>query len=264
MLDKLRKAKAAEIEELVSQAEKGNLPAPLESPRVNFRNALTVKDRPAIIAEYKRASPSKGPICSTLEVEDVACQYRDAGASAISVLTEKNFFDGDIAFINRAHAALQGSVPLLRKDFIFHPLQIDATAATCASAVLLIARFMSSSKYLRDMAERAMSFGIAPVIEIFDEKDLKMARDAGASIIQVNARDLQTLKTNRNLCYNLIQTGRPQNDEIWIAASGMDESAHIAQARNMGFDAVLIGTALMRNGTPGASLTNMLREIQPC
>lgn len=260
MLNKLRAAKAEEIMELARKESAGTMPLPCQAERPDFRLAIASPERIGIIAEYKRASPSRGSICPHLEVEDVVCQYRDAGAAAISILTERKYFDGQLEYIDRAAAALKGSLPLLRKDFIFDRLQIAATAATRASALLLIARFMSSAKELRQLREYAESFQMAAVIEVFDEADLRMAREAGATIIQVNARDLERLTLERELCYGLISRFRPESGEIWIAASGMENQEHLRRAWDCGYNAALIGTALMAGGKPGHALSELLKK----
>lgn len=258
-LEKFRLAKQEEIRLLEEQSLNGNLPQFFRGKRPSFRKVLhQEQDLPAVIAEYKRASPSSGKIDLTLTPEDVASQYAESGASALSVLTEKKFFQGDLSFLARM---TQCALPLLRKDFLFHPLQIRQTASTPASALLLIVRLTPNVKILRDLRESAEKFGIDAVVEVFDESDLNRARSSGSTLIQVNARDLDTFAVNRQSCLNLAQKCRFDangQSEIWIAASGMDCKDHLKMAANAGFDAVLLGTALMRDGHPRQSLKNLL------
>lgn len=255
MLEKFRLAKQAEINALKkAQALKG----PVRHDRISFAQAIARPGKFQVIAEYKRASPSRGQIRSDLEVESVAARYQKAGAAALSILTESDFFDGDLGFLERASAATSASIPLLRKDFIFDPLQIEATAQTAASALLLIARMQKDAAELRALRELAERLGIEAVIEIFDQQDLAMAREAGARIIQVNARDLDKLQVDRHACLRLIELAKPQKREIWIAASGIASGEHLLDAANAGFNAALVGGALMEKGDPGENLARML------
>lgn len=265
MLEAFRRAKMKEIASLLAQAEAGALSAPLAISRPDFKTAISHK-RPGsplpLIAEYKRASPSRGAIREDLAVEDVVLAYARAGAAAISILTEQDYFHGDTAFIQRAYRALaEKALPILRKDFIFHPLQVEATAATPASALLLIVRLSPDARLLRDLREKAESLGLACVVEIFDEADLKMARDSGASIIQANARDLDSLKVNRQACLELAKNNPPVRGESWIFASGLESAGHLRQAADAGFSAALVGTSLMASGDPGQ---NVLRLLAGC
>lgn len=259
MLERFRQAKKAEIAALLRAQENGLLPAPKNSRRPDFASAIHSRKGISVIAEYKRASPSKGRIRSDLDVEDVARQYQAAGATAMSILTEESFFDGKLAYLEQAANVTNGAVPLLRKDFIFDPIQIDATATTPAAALLLIARFYASASELRELREHAESFGIAAVVEVFAADDLAMARDSGARIIQVNARDLDKLIVDRAACLELIRKNRPAKGEIWIAASGISKPEHLQEAEEIGFHAALVGSSLMESGQPGENLAALLK-----
>lgn len=254
MLDSFHKAKQREIDELYKLADEKKFPEPLGEQRACFMNALR-KAPFAIIAEYKRASPSRGTIRQDLDIEEVALQYSQNGADALSILTEEVYFNGKLEYLNKA--AQISSLPILRKDFICDPLQVRATAATKAAAILLIVRFINNKLKMKELMQEAASYDIDCVVEIFDKDDLKIARDCGAKIIQVNARDLQTLKTDRNMCLNLIKKFPPVQDEIWIAASGMEIGEHLLKAQEAGYNACLIGTSLMRKGNPGENLARL-------
>ncbi|MDE7241824.1 indole-3-glycerol-phosphate synthase [Desulfovibrio sp.] len=264
-LERFRAAKAAELAALRRAEAAGTLPAPWSGPRPDFAAALATRPLRGplnVVAEYKRASPSKGVICEALSVEDAARQYAAAGAAALSILTEEELFRGDLAFLARARQALESpgapGLPLLRKDFIFDPLQVRATAATPASALLLIVRLTPEASLLRDLREQAERCGMAAVVEIFDAEDLALARESGARIIQVNARDLESLKVDRDAPLALIRDEPPLPGETWIAASGMDSFAHLELAADAGYRAALVGTALMAGGEPGAALARLL------
>ena len=264
-LERFRAAKAAELAALRQAEASGTLPPPWRGPRPDFAAALA--GRPGrgplnVVAEYKRASPSKGVICEALAVEDVARQYAGAGAAALSILTEEQWFRGELAFLGRASRALEEAggpaLPLLRKDFIFDPLQVVATAATPAAALLLIVRLTPEAAQLRALREQAEGHGMAAVVEVFDAEDLALARESGARIIQVNARDLESLKVDREAPLTLIRACPPLPGEIWIAASGMDSFGHLELAAEAGYRAGLVGTALMAGGEPGAALARLL------
>ncbi len=264
LLERFRKAKEAEVEALRALEAQGALPAVYEGQRPDFAMALTRRapgSPLAVVAEYKRASPSRGVICESLDVEDVARQYAAAGASAVSVLTEETFFRGRLEYMARAAdpALYNGPrVPLLRKDFIFDPLQVRATAATPASALLLIVRLTPDAAILRALREQAEGHGIQAVVEIFDAEDLRLARESGARIIQVNARDLESLAVDRDACLQLILACPPANGELWIAASGMSSAEHLRAAASAGYHAALVGSALMEGGNPGEALAALL------
>ncbi|TVM17647.1 indole-3-glycerol-phosphate synthase [Oceanidesulfovibrio indonesiensis] len=255
MLEKFRLAKQPEVEALARLAETGQLPPPFAGARPSFLEALRAPGL-TVIAEYKRASPSKGDIELGLEPEDVAKAYAEAGAGAISVLTETEHFKGDIAFLERMTAP---GLPLLRKDFLIDPLQVRQTAATPASALLLIARMFEDYLALAAMKEQADAFGLDSVVEVFDEKDLDMAKKIGATIIQVNNRDLDRLTTDLAISEEL--ASRKDSGETWVSASGMDAPEHLAQMKSLGFDAVLVGTSLMRGGDPGRALAMLTSEV---
>lgn len=236
---------------------------PWTGRRPSFRRALeAVGERPlAVVAEYKRASPSRGVICESLEPEDVALQYAQAGAGAVSVLTEEKYFHGSLSFLFRMASAMERAgvqVPTLRKDFIFHPLQVAAALTTPASAILLIVRLTPDVRLLRSLREMAEAGGMDAVVEVFDERDVRLARESGAGIIQVNARDLATLRVDRSACLSLIKKRPPRAGELWIAASGMSRRADLEEAAACGFSAALVGSALMEHGRPGETLRGLL------
>ena len=233
MLSRFAKVKAEEVARLKGLKAQGRFPRALAGVRPSFRKALAPKaGLPAVIAEYKRASPSKGVICEQVAVEDCALAYANAGASALSILTEEAFFKGSLDYLARARAALDVSgfgQPLLRKDFILDPVQVEATFATPASALLLIVRFTPSVALLRDLRLLAESQGMDAVVEVFDEADLEAARESGAGIIQVNARDLDSFKVDRKACLELARRHPPLPGEAWIAASGVLARAHLEE-----------------------------------
>ena len=252
MLEKFRKAKEAEIANLVAHENRGTLPPPLPGIRPSFVGRLKNTPIP-VIAEYKRASPSKGDINLGVEPEKVAAGYAWAGAGAISVLTEQTYFKGNMDYLQR----MAGSgLPLLRKDFILHPLQVAQTAASSASAFLLIVRMLDDAM-LRRLLDEGRRYGLEAVVEIFDETDLHRARQAGATIIQVNNRDLDILKTDVSVSRKFISF--KEDNEFWITASGIADSGILASLLSLGFDAALVGSFLMEESNPGSRLAALIQ-----
>ncbi|HIX88442.1 MAG TPA: indole-3-glycerol-phosphate synthase [Candidatus Akkermansia intestinavium] len=208
-----------------------------------------------IIAEYKRASPSAGIINAERSPRQAARQYSAGGAACMSVLTEEQYFRGSTADLEAAASAAPG-LPLLRKDFIFDELQVRQSFATPASALLLIVALTPSASQLRDLRELAESRGLHAVVEIFSEAELDIARTSGARIIQVNARNLETFATDRRAGLSL--AGRRLPGECWIAASAMSRPEHLQDASAAGYQAALIGTALMKAPDPERELRQLL------
>lgn len=233
------------------------MPAPRDGARPDFLAALSSPSREGqplhVIAEFKRSSPSAGVINDRLSPADAAAQYRAGGATCMSVLTEERYFRGHL---NDLDAAAAAGLPLLRKDFIFDELQVRQSFATPASALLLIVALTPDAAKLRGLRELAESRGIHAVVEVFTESELELARLSGARIIQVNARNLETFRTDREEGLKLARLRRP--GECWIAASAMSTRIHLQEARQAGYQAALIGTALMSAPSPQQALASLL------
>ncbi|MDR3320348.1 MAG: indole-3-glycerol-phosphate synthase [Desulfovibrio sp.] len=266
LLERFYRTKSGEIESLRNMAEQGKLPEIHDRKRPDFVEALQIPSPCvplAIVAEYKRASPSRGHICDSVPVEEAVGQYAQSGARAISILTEETYFHGNMDFLTQAAATqffLSGNLPLLRKDFIFDSLQVRATAASPASAMLLVVKLIPDSLILRQLREEAEAFGIQAVVEVLDADDLRLARESGARVIQVNARNLDTLEVNRDACVRLAESFPPANGELWVAASGISRRQHLVRAADAGFHAALVGSVLMAQGRPGAALRALLQS----
>ena len=259
MLKKFKIAKQAELAQLQDLEQQGMFPTAMGEKRPGFKRALQAKGPGAVIAEYKRASPSKGTINLAAQPEEIALGYAQAGAAAISVLTEEQYFKGDFNFLFNMRGkmfagGLGHNLPLLRKDFLFHPLQIKQTAASPASAYLLIVR-MLDLKLLKHLIDLGREYGLEPVVEVFDDRDLELAQAAGADIIQVNNRDLARLDVNLNNSKQLIK--HKKNGEFWISASGIDSNQQIKELVGLGFDAVLVGSSLMSAPNPLQALASL-------
>ncbi len=252
---------------LAFQGQRGDFTAALrgkKSADADGERALQL----SVIAEYKRASPSRGLICDTVDVEDAVALYAANGAAAGSILTEERYFQGTLDYVHHAHEKLCDNneigqcLPLLRKDFIFDPLQVHATATTPAAALLLIVRLTPNVVQLRELRELAESYGMQAVVEIFSADELAIARESGAKIIQVNARDLQSLAVDFNASMILARENPPLAHETWIAASGVSKASHMVAAQRAGYDAVLVGSALMEHGEMGQSLHQLLQDYK--
>lgn len=208
----------------------------------SFREAITRRDRTNIIAEIKRASPSKGVINDTINVTDVARAYSAGGAAAISVLTETEYFKGSLEDLRDVRAAVD--LPLLRKDFIVDEFQIYESAAFGADAILLIVAALTDLELENFLRVAGCELKMDAVIEVHTAGELARITDVGAEIIGVNNRDLHSLKVSLHTSRELIQF-RPPN-VLMIAESGLTNCEEIDELRALGYDGFLIGESLMR------------------
>jgi len=255
MLEKFRAAQTTAIKRLKTLEAAQELPSPFTGKRPSFSDAILRHAPIAVIAEYKRASPSKGDINLEIAPEEVAALYAASGAAAISVLTEETYFKGSLDYLETMSAA---GLPMLRKDFLLHPLQVVETAATRASALLLIVRMLTDDEF-DEMLRLTYDAGLEAVVEVFDETDLARAEAAGAHIIQVNNRDLDTLKTDLAVSHRLAPRKRP--GRIWISASGISTRSDVLNMADLGFNAVLVGTSIMSEPNPGEALALLAGKV---
>jgi indole-3-glycerol phosphate synthase len=258
MLEYFRQAQEPKIRLLLELEKKGATPEPCAGTRRSFFGALRRGSGGSsairVIAEYKRASPSRGDINLAAAPEEIAALYASSGAAAISVLTEETKFKGQLSYIERMACS---GLPLLRKDFLIHPVQVAETAATPASALLLIVRMLDEA-LLSAMLHKTREYGLEAVLEVFDQADLQLARkalrDTGTrpAIIQVNNRDLQSMRLDATVSRRLIRQG--SREEVWISASGVNCRRDVEERAALGYDAVLAGTFLMSGPNPGEAL----------
>ncbi len=222
-----------------------------------FRDALERKHKHgiAIIAELKKASPSRGLIRANFDPEKLAAELEAAGASALSVLTDEQFFQGSLENLRRASASTR--LPCLRKDFIVDEFQILEARANSADAILLIVAALSP-KQLSALARRAAELDLDVLCEVHDEKELQIASDAGCNLIGMNNRDLKTFKVDLETAFRL--AALIPKDVLSVAESGICTGADIARLRSVGFKAFLIGESLMKAQKPGDALRNLLAE----
>jgi indole-3-glycerol phosphate synthase len=210
-------------------------------------------DRPAVIAELKKASPSRGVIRGSLHVANLVTQFAGAGAAALSVLTEEEFFHGCLANLLEASAA--ADLPCLRKDFIVDEFQLLESRASHADAVLLIVAALSDAD-LRRLHAVAREFSLDVLCEVHDENELGRALDLGFEIIGVNNRDLRTFHVDLNTALRLGRNIPP--GVVKVAESGIENGADIRRLRDAGYNAFLIGESLMRAEVPGQALKELL------
>lgn len=243
ILDEIVRMKRAEIEKRRARISLDEFRVRAENspPVKNFADALRDAENVALIAEIKPASPSRGDLGTGVDPVKLARVYNENGASAISVLTDRQFFKGDL---NNLKAARVGAdIPLLRKDFIIDEYQVYESRALQADAILLIVRILEDAQ-LSDYRLLAESLGMAALVEIHDERELERALKSDASIIGINNRNLADfavdLKTTKLLAPKVTQ------GKMVVSESGIFTRADVERAANAGADAVLVGEALMR------------------
>jgi indole-3-glycerol phosphate synthase len=225
------------------------------TPARDFRAALKIK-QPAIIAEIKKASPSKGVLAHEFDPVSVARDYARGGAAALSVLTDREFFQGSLADLESARAACK--IPVLRKDFTIDEFHVLEAAAHGADAILLIAAILDPSE-MRRFRELAAQFGMAAVVEVHDGDELDAALESGVEIVGVNNRNLHTFEVALETSLRLI--GKIPAGVIKVSESGIHSSADVERLRDAGYDAFLVGEHLMKSQDPAAAL-RALRNIQ--
>ena len=218
--------------------------------RRGFRRALDAAV-PAIIAEIKKASPSKGLLSDSFDPPAIAQTYARGGAAALSVLTDARFFQGGLADLRAARSAV--ALPALRKDFTIDSLDVIEAAAGGADAILLIAAILTDAE-LRRFRELAESYGMDALVEVHDADELDRALDSGATIAGVNNRDLAIFKTDLGLSERLIPLF-PKH-VIAVSESGIHTAADAARVRAAGAHAVLVGEALMKAPDPAALIAS--------
>lgn len=214
--------------------------------------ALAPAARVKIIAEVKRASPSRGALAEIPDPAHQAALYEQGGASAISVLTEERRFGGSLADLEAVTARV--GIPVLRKDFIATPYQVFEARAAGADLVLLIVAGLTRSQ-LTELYALILQLGMTPLVETHSAEELEIAVDLGATLIGVNARDLKTLELDRDLFGRLVD--RIPDSAIKIAESAVLTPDDVAHYRQAGADVVLIGEALV-TGDPVATLSRFL------
>jgi len=222
-----------------------------------FRGALESASRSgiAIIAELKKGSPSRGLIRSDFDPATLARELEQAGATALSVLTDEEFFHGALG--NLGVASQETRLPCLRKDFIVDEFQILEARANCADAILLIVAALSLDE-LAGLSARARALHIDVLCEVHDEEELGRALDAGCDLVGVNSRDLRTFNVDLTTALRLADSIPP--GVVAVAESGIETGADISKLRAAHYDAFLIGETLMKAASPGEALKTLIAD----
>lgn len=241
-------------ESLVSLEERAHL---AERPR-GFIEALRQRiesRRPAVIAEIKKASPSKGLIRADFDPVRIARQYEAGGATCLSVLTDREFFQGANTYLQQARAAC--SLPVIRKDFIIDPYQIAEARAIGADCVLLIVAALDSSQ-LRELSRYAASVGIDVLVEVHDEAEMDIALETGFDLIGVNNRNLHTFETDLGVTWRL--ASRLPAGKLLVTESGIHSTEDVQSMLERGIFGFLVGESFMRAPDPGAKLAELFPD----
>lgn len=259
ILDKILVSRKKQVELLKEQVTINALSKMIENasyPYYNFRYALEAKEKPInIIAEVKKASPSKGLICEKFEPVTIAKAYEAGGAAAISVLTEPSFFLGKNEYLSEIKTEVK--LPLLRKDFIIDEIQIFEAKAIGADGILLITAALSDEQ-LKMYLKRAESLGLDALVETHDEEEVKRALEAGASIIGVNNRNLRNFEVSLETSERLREY--IPSDKVFVSESGVHTKEDVLRLRKIGANALLIGEGVIKSENPTATLKAFIGE----
>jgi len=217
----------------------------------DFRAALTI-GVPAIIGEIKKASPSKGTLSETFDPASIARTYHQGGAAALSVLTDREFFQGGLEDLAAARASVP--LPALRKDFTLHEFHVIEAAAHGADAILLIAAVLEETdlRRLRELAERSR---MAVLVEVHDADELRRALASGATIVGVNNRNLHTFEVSLRTSLQLAEM--IPTDVVKVSESGIHSRVDVARLQEAGYQAFLVGEHLMKSPDPAAALRDL-------
>lgn len=229
------------------------------APPLSLKNALRGAAEIAIIAEIKKASPSAGIIREDFDPLKISSGYMNAGAEAISVLTDEKFFSGSLSYIQQIRSLV--TTPILRKDFIIDPYQLLEARAYNADAVLLIVAALSG-KTLKILLEKSSILGMETLLEVHNKSELLRALEAGTEIIGINHRNLETFAVDISITETLAPLIPPC--VILVAESGLSGAAEIVSMKRAGAQGVLIGSHLMRQPDPGKALSDLKEEIRRC
>jgi indole-3-glycerol phosphate synthase len=224
----------------------------LRSSRRDFAAALR-SVRPAVISEIKKASPSKGVLVEDFRPAELAASYERGGAVALSVLTDRDFFQGSLDDLRAARAACR--LPVIRKDFTIAEYHVAEAAAAGADAILLIVAILDESQ-LRDFRELAASFDMASLVEAHDAAEVETAVRSGAQIIGINNRDLRTFQVSLDTSVSLAP-GIPAG-VTKVSESGIFHAADVRRLMSAGFDAFLVGEHLVKSGDPTRALQELV------
>ena len=257
ILREIVEAKREEVERLKVEVPLTRLERLIKAqePPLNLSGAL-MGDSVRVIAEVKKASPTRGLLREEFDPAGLATSYADNGAAAISVLTNGQYFQGSIQDMEAVRAvSLPRGVPVLRKEFIFDPYQVHEARAYGADAILLIVGVLNPHA-LAELVGLAARFWMQCLVEVHDEEELSVALDAGAEIVGINTRDLRSFKADLEVTERLARL--VPGDKIVVSESGISSIEDVVRVANAGAHAVLVGEALVTAEDPGAKLRELL------
>ncbi|MBI2844245.1 MAG: indole-3-glycerol phosphate synthase TrpC [Armatimonadetes bacterium] len=254
ILERIASAKRIEVEDCKRLKPLDGMSGP-ESACRDFEAAISGPRGavPRIIAEVKKASPSKGIIREDFDPVAIARAYESAGSAAVSVLTDEKFFQGRLEYLTQCRSAVR--LPALRKDFIIDSYQIHEARAAGADAILLIAALLDTET-IRSFIAQADKLQMASLVEVHDERELDSALEAGARIIGINNRNLRTFEVDIENTFRLVK--RIPEEKIVVSESGIATHEDVRRLLDAGVHAALIGEMLMRASDPGAKLRELL------
>lgn len=258
LLDEIIENKKNEVYTLKEQFSKfiklKNLAA-IFPPIRDFKAAISKKDKIALIAEVKKASPSSGVIVKDFEPAKIAGTYEKSGAAALSVLTDAKYFQGMLTHLKTIKEAAK--IPVLRKDFIIDEIQIIESRLAGADALLLIARILSSDQ-MKSYLEKCEEFKLSALVEIHDEKDAEKALSLNAKLIGINNRDLDSLKVDLNTSLRLVTQFPELKARVLVSESGIATASQVKELHSAGFSAVLIGDSLLKSNNIEAKIKELI------
>ncbi len=257
MPDILEKIIRRKREEIIERAQCLPLPqlmsmGPATNPPRGFAAAVGMRiaqEQPAVIAEIKKASPSKGVLRADFRPAEIACSYEQAGAACLSVLTDVDFFQGSDDYLRQAREAC--GLPVLRKDFIIDPYQVHEARAMGADCILLIVACLDDA-VLKDLSALARHLGMDVLMEVHDAKELERALAIPDVLLGINNRNLRTFEVSLEVTFALLPMIPP--DRMVVTESGILSSEDVQLVRQQGVHAFLVGEAFMRAEDPGAQL----------
>ena len=263
MSDILNKIVAVKREEVATAIKR----KPLAAMRFDAESRVLTRDfvgalrakisagKPAVIAEIKKASPSKGVLRTDFIPADIAQSYAEQGAACLSVLTDKDFFQGSIDYLKQARASC--SLPVLRKDFIIDPYQVYESRVMGADCVLLIAACLDDAQ-MKALEALALSLDMAVLVEVHDRAELDRALKLRTPLLGINNRNLQTFEVSLDTTLGLVK--EVPADRLLVTESGITTAADVARLRDAKVNAFLVGEAFMRAEDPGVALADLFPD----
>jgi indole-3-glycerol phosphate synthase len=253
ILDRIVHSKEIEVERLLPREAEILRRLEEAPPPRDLGKALRKGAEVALMAEVKRRSPGAGAIRPDLDPNQLAESYQAAGAAAISVLTDRDYFGGSLQDLVEVRASVR--IPVFRKDFILHPLQLVEARAFGADGALLIARILSNAD-LRSLHAEARGLGMTPLVEVHGREEMEGALEAGAELIGVNNRNLQTFATTLDVTLDLL--AHIPTDVSVVSESGIRRPVEVEVLGQAGVDGILVGETLLRAADPGAAAAELV------